>query len=101
MFCPKCSSILKPTNKGKICSCGYVEEGDDVIKEKVINTNKEIQIIDQVNQQATANHTCEKCGYKKAQLILTISGGKDDIWGGTDEDQVFYICGKCGHREKD
>lgn len=100
-FCPHCNNLLIPKlgagEKFVFCAkCGYFKEVSKylVTKEKVGLDKKAEGIVKDENIYATYEHECEKCGWKKAQII-------DMGVFVSDEDNLIFIkCGKCGYVER-
>lgn len=100
-FCPKCKDLLVPKlEKDKIfvrCKkCDFSREvtKDLISKERITNEKVAEGVVEDKNIFATYEHECEKCGYKKAQVI-------DMGVFVSDEDNLIFIkCGKCNHVER-
>ena len=99
MFCPECSSILRPKEKsGKktlFCSCGYVKEREDdenthELTEKV-NSAKKIEIIEKVDTNPKIKTNCEKCQNKVAYFWTQQTRGADE------PETRFFKCTKCSY----
>jgi len=81
------------------CSCGYSEKAkDDIIREKVDNSEDELIIRDGINPMATHNHVCKKCGCKKAIFVESQIAIRE-TWNSSETDKPAYVCGKCGFKE--
>ena len=101
-FCPKCSSILIPRmDNGKLavhCThCGYSRKGDVkiLVETEKMPEREEIGegVVSSINEFATYDNVCEKCGYGKAQVV-------DMGQWYSDEDNIIILrCGKCGWAE--
>ena len=101
-FCPKCESILIPAmDNGKLavhCTyCGYSRKtGAKILVEcEKMPKREEVGegVVSSINEFATYNHKCEKCGYGKAQVV-------DMGQWYSDEDNIIILrCGKCGWAE--
>ena len=102
-FCPKCKSILIPqVEKGKLsinCShCGYTrksKKGEFLVEIEKMPKRKILGegVVSSINEFATYDHKCEKCGYMKAQIV-------DMGQWYSDEDNIIILrCGKCGWAE--
>ncbi len=103
-FCSECNSLLKikETGEGKKLhceKCNLIEEfaEDSLISssEKEIHEEKRGEgVVKDINQRATYDHLCKKCGYDKAEIIdigVLIS----------DEDNLILLkCGRCGFSER-
>ena len=105
-FCPKCKAIIVPrTIDGKtimLCnSCGWWREKKGAISLKISEGVKKSSVGEgvadadkDVDERATYEHVCEKCGYDKAE-----------VWDAgvqiSDEDELIMLkCGKCGYVER-
>jgi len=100
MFCPKCSSLLKPSPEGMSCSCGYTDKKSkpEVIKEKINSSEDEVVVRDGINPMATHKHKCKKCGFEKAVFVESQIAVRE-TWCNCSTDRPAYICGKCGYKE--
>ena len=99
-FCPKCKSILIPKmENGKLvihCSyCGYsrgAKVGEALVETEKMPRREEVGegVVDSINEFATYDNKCEKCGFGKAQIV-------DMGQWYSDEDNIIILrCGKCG-----
>ena len=102
-FCPKCKSVLIPRMEGEKfminCSCcGYsrkAKKGEVLIECEKMPKVEEVGegVVSSINEFATYDHKCEKCGYGKAQIV-------DMGQWYSDEDNIIVLrCGKCGWAE--
>ena len=94
-YCHECGSVTWPKDGKLVCKNNHIQDiTKSELKEKIVSNSK-IEVIDQeVHSLATYDHTCSKCGFKKAQLI------SKGIWC-SDEDEVMeFVCGKCGFHER-
>lgn len=103
-FCPKCSSLLQPTNHdNKLilkCSCGYTQQLETSnIKENYKTKSENLNIRSSISPLATQDHICKKCGFNKAELQIQdiASMGR---WCGDQDGKAFLKCGKCGFKEE-
>ncbi len=92
-FCRKCKGLMKAeNNKLKCIICDNVQEGELSIKQKIKKLKKRGSgvIENDKNIFADYEHGCERCGYKKAQIIMRAPHI-------SDEDNIVMLrCGKCG-----
>ena len=103
MFCPKCGSILVPRREdGKkmlVCSCGYKTSQVDkaTIRETVIKSEKEVEVIDKGELQTLPKTTaeCPKCSHKTAYFWLV------QTRAGDEPETKFLRCEKCSHTWRD
>ncbi len=97
MFCPECSSILRPKEKaGKkvlYCSCGFVKQPDEEVLEikESVNATKKIEVIEKVETNPKIRTTCEKCNHKIAYYWTQQTRGADE------PETRFFKCQKCNH----
>jgi DNA-directed RNA polymerase subunit M len=101
MFCPKCKSLLKPTNvdgkRALVCSCGYSSAGtgakltDDMKKHQ---TKVEVVEKDFETLPVTEEH-CPKCGNSSAHYWL------QQTRAGDEAETKFMRCTKCKHTWRD
>jgi len=101
-FCPHCKGILIPVREEgrlvvKCKNCGRVHKVlKPLIVEEDIKEPEErgMGIARGNNKFATYKHVCEKCGYRKAEVI--------DLGAQySDEDELILLrCGRCGHSER-
>jgi len=95
MFCPKCGSILMPTEKDgkqvKACSCGYEEGGPVEFSEKKDTKAKEIPIIEKEEEihPITNEDECPKCGNREARWWTIQTRSADE------PETKFFKCTKC------
>lgn len=101
LFCPKCGELLTFTNvsdvKLGVCSCGFIGEVDEdfVISEKPIKVTEGKGILVPDQDKDGFPHTCDKCGYGKADVV--------DLGASySDESNVYlFKCKKCGYVSRD
>jgi len=95
MFCPKCGSILMPTEKDgkqvKACSCGYEERGPVEFSEKKETKTEEIPIIEKEEEihPITNEAECPKCGNREARWWTIQTRSADE------PETKFFKCTKC------
>lgn len=99
MFCPECSSILRPKEKaGKkilFCSCGFSKSKNEEnfsaeITEKVQEA-KAIEVIEQIETNPKIKIKCDKCENKIAYYWTQQTRGADE------PETRFFKCTKCNH----
>jgi transcription factor S len=97
MFCPKCSSILRPKDKGGkrllYCDCGFSKvpgEESLEIKESVRGA-KEIEVFESVEINPKIKAKCEKCNNESAYYWTQQTRGADE------PETRFFKCTKCNH----
>lgn len=95
MFCPKCKSIMMPSDGKYICmSCGYTQNmgGKEERKVEYKTEKKEIAVIsDDSTALPTTKIECPKCGNLKAYWRLEQTRAADE------PPTRIYRCTKCGH----
>ncbi|MEK6830474.1 MAG: hypothetical protein AABX77_00405 [Nanoarchaeota archaeon] len=103
-FCKKCKGIMTPIGSHfisgkhifKCFSCGFVEQGEELIeREKIYNKKFKVGegIVKDSNIFADYPFKCKKCGYNKAEVIE-----RQPYF--SDEDTLTFLkCGKCGWSE--
>ncbi|MDP3986816.1 MAG: hypothetical protein Q8P81_01165 [Nanoarchaeota archaeon] len=103
-FCPECESVMIPKKSDKshfILKCPHCNFSENknvgpLIEKEKIPSKKIVghKILKEGNEFATHDHECQKCGFRKAQIIdMGISY--------SDEDNLILLkCGKCGWSER-
>lgn len=108
LFCPKCSSILRPKEKGGAkflwCSCGFTtvfekakpeepaEQEKEVKEEKAPEPEtRRIEIVKEVEIHPKIKEVCEKCGNKEVYYWTQQTRGADE------PETRFFKCTKCEH----
>ena len=100
MFCPKCSSILKPKKIGSktvlACSCGYASKEGDNSSFKLIDSVKssasKVEVVDKdFETLPLVSNECPKCKHKKAYYWEIQTRASDE------PATRFYKCEKCKH----
>ena len=94
MFCPKCSTLLRPRmDKGKKvfgCSCGYTQKaGNTAISEKGAQ-HKNIEIVEEMETKPVVDAVCD-CGHNKAYFWSMQTRAADE------PETRFFKCVKCKH----
>jgi transcription factor S len=96
MFCPDCSSILRPKEKGSkkvlYCSCGFTKENDGESTANIKETTKpsrKIEVIEKLNVNPKIKAKCEKCGNGTAYYWTQQTRGADE------PETRFFRCTKC------
>ncbi len=95
-FCPKCKSILVPSQDSKriVCGCGYILRQPKTIKigektEKV----KKVDIIDKtIETLSKTDIKCPECRHGKAYYWLAQTRSSDEA------ETQFFRCVKCSHQ---
>ena len=101
LFCPKCGSILKPTEtkKGRVmkCSnCGYISKEKEAKITEQITEKKKIEIIEKKEEVLSkTKEICPKCKNTEAYYWLVQTRAGDEAA------TKFYKCTKCGHVWRD
>jgi len=103
MFCPKCGSILVPKkddSKTSVCTpCGYKSSDNEkiVIKENVINDDKEIEVVEkgEIQTLPKTKADCPKCTNNEAYFWLVQTRAADE------PETKFLKCVKCNHTWRD
>lgn len=97
MFCPECSAILRPKDKGGkrflYCSCGYTRQPDEnatELKEAGAET-KTIEVIEQIDIRPKIKTRCPKCPNKAAYFWTQQTRGADE------PETRFFKCTECNH----
>ena len=75
MFCPKCGSLMSPSNGKMVCnSCGYSQSASNVISGQIVSTrspNEAIMIKEEKNAEPLdSDAVCPKCHHKCAYFLL-------------------------------
>jgi len=96
MFCPKCKSLLFPSEGKLVCKrCGAEVEQKQKEKRQVIShksREKETAVMDEISGTLpTAVVECPECGHKKAYWVLRQTRAADE-----PETRIFRCC-KCQH----
>ncbi|MBS3159146.1 transcription factor S [Candidatus Woesearchaeota archaeon] len=98
LFCPKCSSILKPKKTGSktvmACSCGYTSSDTSSAKmtEAVKNNNAKVEVVEKDFQaMPLVPNKCSKCNHGKAYYWEIQTRASDE------PATRFYKCEKCQH----
>ena len=97
MFCPECSSILRPKAKGtkKIlyCGCGYTKapEGESIVIKEKIEAPKEVEIVKEMELLPKIRTLCTKCQNTAAYYWTQQTRGADE------PETRFFKCTKCTH----
>ena len=98
-FCEKCKKLMKMSSGGAKCECGFekqMSKEESTHKEKIKRkAEAPIKASEISNPNATYPHRCSKCGYDKAEMIMS------EPWYSDADQNLRYKCGKCGHVEKD
>ena len=99
-FCNVCGNVLmsdKSSPGNLICSQGHQhrssEEDKNVLSEKSAATKK-IEIADSHNVLAAYDHRCKKCGFDKAEVLVS------NPWWSDEETVYRWKCGRCGFVEQ-
>ena len=102
MFCPKCGSILVPKKDDKkmiVCSCGYKSASPEklIIKEQVIQSDKDVEVVDRGELQTLPKTSveCPKCKHNTAYFWLV------QTRAGDEPETKFLKCEKCSHTWRD
>ncbi len=98
-FCPKCNSLLVPTEaKGKVkltCNCGYKKKGAAnklTVKERVQREKRGTGVSDaEQSTIATVKEECPKCKNPKSYWWTEQTRASDE------PETQFYRCTKCKH----
>ena len=67
MFCPECSAILRPKNKGSkkilYCACGYTKdpEGVSLVIKEEVEEAKELEVVNEMALLPKIRTLCGKC----------------------------------------
>ena len=88
MFCPKCESLMMPSEGSMKCSCGYVQ-ADGKLKDK---KKKIVQIAvgnEQEENLPVTDAECTKCKNNKAHFWTLQTRSADE------PETKFYKCTKC------
>ena len=97
MFCPECSSILKPKEKGGkkvlFCSCGFTKplEGESGEIKEAGTSGKKVEVIEKVETRPKVRITCEKCKNNVAYYCTQQTRGADE------PETRFFKCSKCDY----
>lgn len=94
MFCPKCSSLLMPSEGIMKCpNCKHsAKEGKLTEKKK---KEKKLEVIETKEQEKsfpTIKADCEKCGNNQAYFHTKQTRAADE------PETNFFKCTKCGHQ---
>lgn len=93
MFCPKCGSILFPKKeKNKsilLCSCGYSKKAENLTTREVLEKEKIIEPVEEIETLPLASAKCPKCGHNRAYYWLV------QTRAGDEPETKFYKCEKC------
>ena len=99
-FCPRCNNLMKISGGKAIYQCGFEKElnvdeksHSEKIKRKENTSSTKATKIS--NERATYPHNCGKCGFEKAEMILS------DPWYSDADYNMRFKCGKCGHVERE
>lgn len=94
--CKKCGDLMMPSDSGFRCvGCGFESKGKDLVESEKTKKKKEVGkgVVSDKNIFADYPFVCEKCGYKKAEVVER----QPYV---SDEDSLTYLkCGKCGWME--
>lgn len=103
LFCPKCSSLLKPKVDGKkkqmACSCGYKSKetkGLEITESIKKETKPEVAVVEE-EQEAypSIDQDCPKCKHDKAYFWEIQTRASDE------PATKFFKCEKCKHTWRD
>lgn len=99
MFCPKCGSLLRPTEKkGKkvfACPrCGHVAgKGTSMEVKEKISQEKSIEVVEKEPEiKPKVKAKCPKCGHDEAYFWTMQTRAADE------PETQFFKCTKCGHQ---
>ncbi len=98
LFCPKCSSILKPKKTASktvmACSCGYTnsDTSSGKMTEAVKNKSATVEVVEKDFQaMPLVPNECPKCKHGKAYYWEIQTRASDE------PATRFYKCEKCQH----
>ncbi|MBT4445906.1 transcription factor S [archaeon] len=97
MFCPECSSILRPKSKGakKIlyCACGYTKdtEGESLVIKEEVEAVKEMEVVNEMALLPKIRTICSKCENNVAYFWTQQTRAADE------PETRFFKCAKCSH----
>ncbi len=97
MFCPKCGSLMSPSNGKMVCnSCGYTQATGNGKSGLIVNTSlaKEVIMIKEEKnaEPLDSDAVCPKCQHRGAYYLLKQTRSADE------PETKFYTCEACGHR---
>jgi len=97
-LCDKCGKVMKISGNKATCHCGFEKEMKEEDKKSIDKMKRKEgsdKIMAMENMEASYPHKCSKCGYEKAEVIMT------DPWYSDADYNIRFRCGKCGHVERE
>ncbi len=95
MFCPKCKSMMAPSEGKWLCKrCGHLcsSDGKEVKIVTEIKKNQGMLVIEGKTDTLPKTKTkCEKCGHNEAYWVLRQTRAADE------PETRIYRCVKCNH----
>ena len=91
MFCKKCGSLMNYDDGKLVCSCGYSEKGELVVKDRK-KDKKKIEIVEKFETHPIIKAECPKCKHDKACSWSLQTRSSDE------PETIFHKCVKCGHQ---
>ena len=97
IFCPECSGILRPKNKGNkkilYCACGYTKdpEGESLVIKEEVEAVKEMEVVNEMELLPKIRTTCGKCENDAAYFWTQQTRSADE------PETRFFKCTKCSH----
>ena len=91
-ICPKCGSILIPSENKLVCECGYSKKGEMKITEKIAALNEGTGVFEKEEETLPSTKIeCPKCGHEKAYWWTQQTRAADE------PETSFFRCASCKH----